>query len=106
MIAPKLIADSQVSAILELLRAEFGKTHPDANIEAYRFDRESIRIRIIDPGLSKILLTRRTKPIWNLLRKSLPKSIRRQIDFLILLTPTEAKRSAMSHEFDDPVSQE
>src|SRR5688572_8031350 len=103
MIVRKLQTDHEVQQVLHVLRREYSKDHPKAIIEAYRHDDHEIRIRILDPNLKKVHITKRTRPVWDILRKHLPEKIREQILFLILLTPSEAKRSAMSMEFDDPL---
>jgi hypothetical protein len=94
--------DPKVQKVLEVLRKEYGSNHPKAVIEAYRYNKFSIRVRVLDPDLAKVHITERTRPIWKILREHLPKKVRGDVDFLLPLTPKEAKNSAMSMEFDDP----
>ena len=94
--------DRKVQQVLEALRKQYGSEHPKAVIEGYRFNKYSIRVRILDPDFGKVDITKRTKPLWQILKDSLATEVRKDVDFLLPLTPKEAKKSAMSMEFDDP----
>jgi hypothetical protein len=104
MIARKIVTDPKVQQVLDVLHREYNARHSKAKVDAYRYNKYSIRVRVLDPDLANIHLVDRSAMLWEILRKNLPKHVREQIDFFILLTPKEAKRSAMSKEFDDPTS--
>jgi len=103
---PEKIIDSEVVQVLDALKGEYGVQHPKAKIESYRYNRYCIRVRIIDPELSKVHLVDRAKMFWEMVRKTLPESIRKQILHFSMHTPTEARTSGMSVEFDDPLPDE
>jgi hypothetical protein len=93
--------DQSVRAILQTLQAEYGKNHPKANIEAYRYNPASIRIRIIDPDFKRTNRLDREELVDPIL-ENLPEDIRSEITLLLLLTPEEQRESMGSMEFDNP----
>ena len=88
----------QIAGVLE----EYGATHPRAEIEAYRQNSVSVRVRIIDPTYAGKSRAQREEGLWKALER-LPEDVAAEISMLLLLTPDEAKRSFASVEFDDPV---
>ena len=88
----------QISSVLE----QYSKGHPNAEIETYRHDNVSVRIRIIDPAFKGMSRGRREEDLWALLDQ-LPEEVVAEISLVILLTPAEAKKSFASMEFDDPM---
>lgn len=96
--------DKVVRQIEDVLRAEYGAKHGRADIQVYRLNSSSIRIRIIDPDFATKDLEERENAIWPIL-KTLPEEVRADISFLLLLTPAERKTSFGSMEFDDPAPQ-
>jgi YD repeat-containing protein len=93
--------DQAVRTILQALQAEYGPSHPKANIEAYRYNPASIRIRITDPDFRRTNLLDREELVDPILEK-LPEDIRSEITLLLLLTPEEQRESMGSMEFDNP----
>ncbi len=93
--------DPHVETILKTLRERYGKDHPKARIEAYRYNPASIRIRIIDPFFEGKDLVKREDFVWPIL-ESLPEEIFTEITVLLLIPPGERKESFMSMEFENP----
>jgi stress-induced morphogen len=93
--------DSALNKILTVL-GEYEKDHPNAEIEVYRQNSVSIRIRIIDPEFEGKDRVDRDEEIWKIL-KQLPEKIRLDITILLLLTPEEAKHSFANMDFEDPI---
>lgn len=93
--------DRYVRQILETLKREYGSAHPQAKIEAYRYNPASIRIRIIDPDFKGMNRVERDDLVSAIL-DTLPEGVRAEIMILLLLTPQESKTSPMSQEFDHP----
>lgn len=93
--------DEQVQQIIEALR-EYEAKHPEAQIEIYRENNVSVRIRIIDPDFRGKRIGVREDELWALFDK-LPDETRADITFLLLITPEEKARSIGSFDFDNPV---
>ena len=102
MIVRKTKVDPAVQQVLDVLRREYGTKHPRARIDVYRYCPGMIRVRIIDPDVARIRITRRSDPIDKIIREHLPQEVRKDIWFLIVLAPNETESSAMNMEFDDP----
>src|SRR4051794_9888411 len=81
---------------------EYEKAHPRAVIEAYRQNSVSVRIRILNPEFAGKSRAQREEQVWAVLNE-LPEVAVAEISLLLLLTPTEAKNSFASFEFDDPI---
>lgn len=94
--------DEDVKQIHRALEEGYGKHHPKAKIEVYRYNPAAIRIRILDPDFAGIHEFRREDLIWEIIDK-LPEDPASQITLVLLLTPEEAERSHASFEFDNPV---
>src|SRR5262245_34150759 len=88
----------QIVSVLE----EYAGTHPNADIETYRWSDVSVRIRIIDPGFKKMSRSKREEDLWALLEK-LPEETVSEISSILLFTPEEAKKSFANMEFDNSV---
>ena len=56
--------DKAVKGLLAILRDHYLARHPKAQIDAYRYNSASIRVRVIDPDLKGTLLTKRDAEIW------------------------------------------
>ena len=94
-------ADPVLDAILTAL-GEYDKAHPRAEIEAYRQNSVSVRIRIKNSEFQGKSRAQREEEVWAVLNK-LPEEAIAEISLLLLLTPQEAKNSFASFEFDDPI---
>lgn len=93
--------DASVKQVLAVLKKGYGKKHPKAQIEAYRYNPAAIRVRIIDPDLARLELFDRHEHVLQLLEE-LPDEIFTDLSMLSLITPRERKLSFESMEFDDP----
>ena len=81
---------------------EYERLHPEAEIEAYRQNSVSVRIRILNPEFAHMSRSEREEAVWAALN-SLPDEDIAEVTLLLLLTPEEAKKSFASFEFDDPI---
>ena len=88
----------QIVKALETYQA----SHPHADIEVYRHNTVSVRIRVIDPDFENQALDDRDEDIWGVL-DPLPEDVVAEISLLLTLTPAEAEKSFASMEFDDPI---
>ena len=98
---PRGGSDSVIERIIEALQA-FESDHPNSQIDIYRQNSVSVRVRIIDPefaGRSKI---DRSKETWKYL-DPLPEDVQSDISTLILLAPEETKMSIANIDFEDPI---
>jgi hypothetical protein len=98
---PRGQSDTIIDAIIESLRA-YEADHPNAQIDLYRQNPVSVRIRIIDPDLASRNWVERNGYVWKYL-DSLDEESQSDISSLILLTPDETARSFANLEFEDPV---
>jgi len=73
-----------------------------AEVEAYRQNSASIRVRIIDSRFRGKSRTDREAMVLPLLEK-LPEATQGDITVLLLLAPEERSSSMMNVEFEDPV---
>jgi stress-induced morphogen len=94
-------SDECLEAVKRAL-AEYELQHPRSEIEAYRQNDWSIRVRIVDPDFKGASRTERDDRVWQFLDE-LPEEVQGHISFLLLLTPEERKNSQASFEFDDPI---
>jgi hypothetical protein len=93
--------DPILRQITDALR-EYDHAHPQAEIEAYRQNSVSVRIRILNSEFAGRSRAQREEEVWAVLNK-LPEETLADISVLLLLTPDEAKNSMASLEFDDPI---
>lgn len=93
-------ADPTVKAIKGAL-ARYGSDHPRAQVDLYRINPGSIRVRVVDPRFHRVNRTNRHALVWSYLEE-LDTEIVDEIGWLLLLSPQEAKSSLASAEFDNP----
>ena len=93
--------DRVLKRFVEVLK-QYDAAHPQAEIEAYRHNSVSVRIRIIDTDFEGKDYVLREDEIWPLL-KPLPDETVAELSLLLLFTPEEAKKSFANAEFDDPI---
>ena len=98
---PRGKSDEVIDRIIEALRA-YEADHPNAQIDLYRQNSVSVRVRIIDPDLAGRNKIDRSKEAWKYLN-ALPDEIQSDLSTLILLTPEETKMSFANVEFEDPI---
>jgi hypothetical protein len=75
--------------------------HPRAKIDVYRQNAVSVRVRIIDPEFTGLGKPQRSQHAWSYLGQ-LPEEVQSDISTVLLLTPSETKKSFANLEFDDP----
>lgn len=88
----------QITAILKAYQAE----HDRAQVDVYRQNSVSVRIRIIDPDFHGLERSQRHAVVWRLLEQ-LPEDVQADISMLVLLAPNEEASSIANLEFEDPV---
>ncbi len=93
--------DDYLDAVMKVL-AKYESRHPRAEIEGFRQNSVSIRIRIVDPDFANVSRTDRHDEVWRVLDE-LPEEIQSHLSTILLLTPDEKKRSFANFEFDDPI---
>lgn len=101
---PRGKADKVMKRIMEALRS-YQADYPKAQIDLYRQNPVSVRVRIIDPGFKGKGKLDRSQIAWRYLNE-LPDDVQSDISTLLLLTPDETKKSFANLEFDDPIPSE
>ncbi|MGL4421482.1 MAG: hypothetical protein ACRCZF_12505 [Gemmataceae bacterium] len=98
---PRGSSDAVVQAIIHALQ-QYEQDHQEAQIDLYRQNPVSVRLRIIDPDFGSLGKAQRSQRAWTYLKK-LPEEIASDISTVLLLTPDEMKLSFANFEFEDPV---
>jgi hypothetical protein len=98
---PRGKSDEVIEQIKMALQS-YQDDHPSAQIDLYRQNPASVRVRIIDPDFAGIGKVGRNERVWKYLDK-LSEDDQSDISMLLLLTPEETKISFANFEFDDPV---
>jgi stress-induced morphogen len=93
--------DKYVKEIRDGLK-EYEAAHSKAEIEVYRYNSASVRIRIIDPDFQGYNRIAREQLVWPMLSK-LSDDAQAEITLLVLLTPKETANSFANHEFENPM---
>ncbi len=94
-------SDPVIDAIVAALRG-YEAAHPQAEIDLYRQNAVSVRLRIIDPDFAGLGRLERSQRLWSCL-DPLPEEVESEISRVLLLTPDEATKSFANFEFDDPI---
>ena len=94
-------SDAILDCILGALKA-YEVDHPASQIDLYRQNPVSVRVRIIDPDFAGHNKVERSKIVWPYLN-TLTEDIQSDISTLILLVPDETRVSFANMEFEDPV---
>lgn len=102
--AVKVRNKKQDPGLKQIVKAleQYAASHPKAEIEVYRHNIVSVRIRIIDPTFKGMSRGEREVDLWALFNE-LPEEVVQDVSLVILVTPAEAKKSFASMEFDDPI---
>jgi hypothetical protein len=95
--------DRDVIRLLDVLKQHYLPLHPKADIQAYRYNSASIRVRVIEPTFAHVGLTERDDEIWNILKSHLSEDILSQLSLILLIAPNERKTSVMNEEFENPI---
>jgi hypothetical protein len=99
------IARGMTDQVLEQIKRcleTYLKDHASAEISLYRQNSVSVRVRIIDPQFDRMSRADRSDLVWNYF-DSLSDEVQSDISMLVLLTPSEVRRSMANLEFEDPV---
>lgn len=98
---PRGKSDEVIDRIVEVLHA-YEADHPSAQIDLYRQNSVSVRLRIIDPAFAGQNKIERSKEAWKYLNL-LPDEVQSDLSTVILLAPEETKMSFANFEFEDPI---
>ena len=98
---PRGKSDEIIQRIIEALRP-FEVDHPKSQIDLYRQNSVSVRMRIIDPDFAGQGKPQRSQLAWRYLGQ-LPEEVQSDISTVLLLTPDETKMSFANLEFEDPI---
>ena len=93
--------DAVIEQIIGALRP-YAAAHPTSQIDLYRQNSVSVRVRIIDPDFAGRSKVDRSNDVWKYL-SALSEEVESDISTLILLTPDERTKSLANFEFEDPV---
>ncbi len=97
---PRGQSDQVIDQIIDVLR-EYETDHRRAQIDLYRQNPVSVRVRVIDPDFAGQGKPQRNQQAWHYLGK-LPEEVQSDISTILLLTPDELKMSFANFEFEDP----
>jgi hypothetical protein len=98
---PRGNSDDTIDKIVEALRT-YETDHPQAQIDIYRQNAVSVRVRIIDPDFARQNKPQRSELAWRHLGH-LSEDVQGDISTVLLLTPDERAMSFANMEFDDPI---
>jgi stress-induced morphogen len=98
---PRGSSDAIIESIERALQS-YQQDHPSSEIDIYRQNSVSVRIRIIDPDFAGMSRVARNDLIWKYFDQ-ISDDEQGDISMLVLLTPEETSRSMANLEFDDPV---
>jgi hypothetical protein len=93
--------DQALKRIVQALK-KYEEAHPHAEIEVYRQNSVSIRVRVINSEFAGKSWGQREEELWELLEQ-LPEDVVAEVSLLLLFTPEEAKKSFANVEFDNPI---
>ncbi len=98
---PRGKSDGVIDSIVAVLK-QYEADHPQAQIDIYRQNSVSVRLRIIDLGFSGRTKPQRSQQVWKYLGQ-LKDEVQGDISTVLLLAPDETKMSFANFEFDDPI---
>ena len=87
---------------ISLALEQYAAVHPHAEIEIYRQNSVSIRLRVLDPEFKGKSRVQREDELWAIL-DALTEELVSEISLVLLLTPDESKKSFANFEFDNPI---
>lgn len=93
--------DQTLKQLVQTLK-KYEQVHPRAEIEVYRQNSVSVRVRVINPEFAGQSWGQREEELWELLEQ-LPEDVVAEVSLLLLFTPEEAKKSFANVEFDNPI---
>ena len=95
-------APRRKTAETRLIEQVLRKALPDAQVEAYRHNSVSIRVRVISPRFRKLDRVKREELVYSFL-ETLPARTMNDITILLLLAPQDLDSSMLNVEFEHPV---
>jgi hypothetical protein len=98
---PRGKSDEVIDKIVEALRP-YEVDHANAQIDVYRQNAVSVRVRIVDPDFAGQGKPQRSQQAWKYLGQLL-EDVQSDISTVLLLTPDETKKSFANFEFEDPI---
>jgi hypothetical protein len=98
---PRGERDEVIERIIAVL-GPYEADHARAEIDIYRQNPVSVRVRIVDPDFAGQNRSERSQKAWQYLGQ-LPEEVQSDISTLLLLTPEETKMSFANVDFDDPI---
>ena len=101
---PRGKPDDTIDQIIAALQ-RYETDHPKCQIDIYRQNSVSIRVRIIDPSFAGHTKADRSEIVWGYFT-GLSDDVQSDISTLLLLTPEETTSSFANLEFDDPIPSE
>lgn len=93
--------DDGLQAIADAL-GQYERQHPNAQVEVYRQNSVSVRVRIVDTDFAGVSKADRHDTVWAFLQ-DLPEEQQAEVSVLLLLTPDEVKMSFANYEFGNPI---
>lgn len=93
--------DPETINISKALRG-YAEQHRRAEIELYRQNPVSIRVRVVDPDFKEMTRRERSRAVWEYLHK-LPEDTQANISVVITITEEEKPGSLVNLEFDNPI---
>jgi hypothetical protein len=81
---------------------DYEADHPRAQIDLYRQNPVSVRLRIIDPEFASRGKPDRSDQVWGYPER-MPEEVLSDISTVLLLTPDETRSRFANFEFEDPV---
>ncbi len=97
--------DTESDHILKQIKGalkDYELRHPQAQVDLYRQNQVSVRIRVIDPDFASHCRSERHEIIWTYLQH-LPEDVSGDISMIVLITPDERMTSFANLEFEDPL---
>ena len=92
--------DDKLHAVVAELE-RFQADHPASAIDAYRYGRYTVRVRIVSPAFQGMTRGDRVQLVWPYF-DPLDEETLSDVSTLLLLTPDEKATSIASLEFDNP----
>jgi hypothetical protein len=94
-------SDEVIDRIIAVLQ-QYETDHPQAQIDLYRQNSVSVRVRFIDAGFAGQTKLQCSQQVWKFLGQ-LSEDVQGDTSTLLLLAPDERKMSFANFVFDDPI---
>jgi stress-induced morphogen len=98
MVSRSAVADPCLEEVIQALE-KYKADHPQARVDAYRYNPASIRIRVIDPDFGGKSLADRDEAVWKFLEE-LPEGVMGHVSLVLPLTPSETNESLANLDFE------